>query len=317
MSRVVISCSLQIDMNMKPYIFVALAVMVLSWNNIMSQDFSGKYMMQSGNSELTLILKHKGNGIYNGSLSGNGNTFLLQGNLLNGVLQGTIGEDQNSVMFLAELNNGILTLVMAETDMSNQPVLSTAQTLVFHYRAESDNVVKQHNQGSNNVIINDITLSNEQIKELERIYGIQPQPGSYWYDTKSGLYGVMGYSAYGFMYPGHNLGRLRRDASGGNTNVVVNGRELHQSEWAVWSYILGYWIQPGNYWLDEQGNAGYEGNPLPVVNLYSAASQNAYQGQGSGGDNFWSTRFSAGNSYAGNQQGYVSVPGYGPVGYGF
>ncbi len=172
--------------------------------------------------------------------------------------------------------------------------------------------------GKNNaVIINEIVLTNEQIDELEQIYGIRPQPGSYWYDARSGLYGAAGYSAYGFMYPGHNLGRVRRDASGGNTNVVVNGRELHQSEWLVWSYILGYWIQPGNYWMDENGNAGYEGNPIPLVNLYLAAQQNAYQGQGGGGDNFWSSRFSAGNYNSGNRQGYVSVPGYGPVGYGF
>lgn len=297
--------------------FIVLVITALLWNHIVAQDFSGKYLMQSESSELTLILEHDGNGIYGGSLSGNGNTFSLEGTLQNGVLQGMIGDDQNSVMFMAELNHDILTLVMAETDMANQPVLSTAQTLVFHYQSSSDNIDKQHSTGRSDVIINDLVLSNEQVEELVRIYGIRPQPGRYWYDTRSGLYGVMGYSAYGFMYPGHNLGQLRRDVSGGNTNVVVNGRELHQSEWAVWSYMLGYWIQPGNYWLDEQGNAGYVGNSLPVVNLYMAAQQNAYQGQGGNGDNFWSSRFSAGNYDAGNQQGYVSVPGHGPVGYGF
>ena len=33
-------------------------------------------------------------------------------------------------------------------------------------------------------------------------------------------------------------------------------------------------------------------------------------------DNFWSTSFSAGNYNADNTEGYVSVPGYGPVDYG-
>ena len=42
-----------------------------------------------------------------------------------------------------------------------------------------------------------------------------------------------------------------------------------------------------------------------------------YNGQGGSGDNFWSTRFSAGNYDSNNQRGYVSVPGYGPIGYGF
>ena len=40
-------------------------------------------------------------------------------------------------------------------------------------------------------------------------------------------------------------------------------------------------------------------------------------GSGGGGDNFWSSMLGAGNSNADNTQGYVSVPGYGPVGYGF
>ena len=70
------------------------------------------------------------------------------------------------------------------------------------------------------------------------------------------------------------------------------------------------------YWLDKNGNAGLEGNPMPLENLYLAAQRNNYAGAGSGGDNFWSTRFSAGNSNSQNTHGYVSVPGNGPVGYG-
>jgi hypothetical protein len=113
------------------------------------------------------------------------------------------------------------------------------------------------------------------------------------------------------------LGNLKANASNGQTNVFVNGRELPLIEWLVWSYVLGYYIQPGNYWFDHLGNAGYVGNPIPTVNLYLAAQQNGYNGQGSGGDNFWSTRFSAGNYDQSNTRGYVSVPGHGPVGYGF
>jgi hypothetical protein len=168
-----------------------------------------------------------------------------------------------------------------------------------------------HGQG---VIINGNELTSEQLTQLEEIYGVKAQAGSYWYDAKSGMYGVVGQPAYGFMYPNHELGDLARNASAGNTGVIVNGRELPQAEWVVWSQVLGYWIQAGSYWFDAQGNAGYEGNPTPVVNLYLAASQNGYQGNSGGGDNFWSTRFSAGNSYGGT--GYVSLPGGGMVSYG-
>ena len=164
------------------------------------------------------------------------------------------------------------------------------------------------------VIINGNELSSEQLAELESIYQVKALPGSYWYDAKSGLYGVKGQAAFGFMLPNHEFGELSRDASNGTTGVIINGRELPQLEWVVWSQVLGYWIQMGSYWFDDKGNAGYEGNPTPVVNLYYAASQNGYQGNSGGGDNFWSTRFSAGNSYGGT--GYVSLPGGGMVSYG-
>jgi hypothetical protein len=112
-------------------------------NEIIAQDFSGKYLMQTGNGELVLLLEHKGGGNYGGSISGNGNTFLLQGSIQNRVLQGTTGDDLNPVMFIAELNGGVLTLVMAETDAANQPVLSTAQTLVFHYQSAVEDADSQ------------------------------------------------------------------------------------------------------------------------------------------------------------------------------
>jgi predicted ester cyclase len=167
------------------------------------------------------------------------------------------------------------------------------------------------------VVINGAALSEKQIAELEQTYNVRPLPGNYWYDAKSGLYGVVGYQAFGFMYSGHDFGQLDGNASNGDSRVIVNGRELPQQEWIVWSKVLGYPIQQGSYWFDQNGNAGYEGSPVALVNLYVAAQQNAYRGAGGSGDNFWSTRFSAGNYDSGKQRGYVSVPGYGPVGYGF
>lgn len=172
-------------------------------------------------------------------------------------------------------------------------------------------------QTTGKVIINGNELSTEQLLILENIYGVKAQSGNYWYDSKSGLYGITGQAAFGFMYPDHDFGTLNQNASSGNTGVFINGRELPQSEWAVWSQVLGYWIQRGSYWFDSRGNAGYEGNPYPVVNLYIAASQNGFSGNSGEGGGFWSTRFSAGNSYEGNQTGYVSLPGGGIVGYDY
>ena len=168
------------------------------------------------------------------------------------------------------------------------------------------------------VVINGRTLGPRQIDEIRRRYGIDPRAGSYWYDGRSGLYGVVGYPAFGFMHPGHDYGPLAANASNGNTGVFINGRQLPQQEWQVWSQLLGYAIRPGRYWLDGQGNAGSEGNPRPEDNLYATAQRNAYRSGGAGGgDNFWSSRFGAGNYDQGGSRGYVSVPGHGPVGYGF
>ncbi|MFC2084068.1 hypothetical protein ACFLS9_03345 [Bacteroidota bacterium] len=302
---------------MKYFCFILIMLTAISGNMLIAQDFDVKYLMQSESGELSLIFENKKDGNYSGILAAEGITYILQGSIQDGLLSGTVGDELDAIIFEAELNTDGLTLVLVETDEFNQPILETAQILLFQRQSVGDELANQPKTDSKEVMINDTVLSKEQIEELIETYGIEPLPGDYWYDTKSGLYGVVGYPAYGYMYAGHDFGSLRRDVSQGNTNVVVNGRELPQTEWAVWSYILGYWIQAGNYWFDDQGNAGYEGNPLPLVNLFVAAQQNTYQGRGGSGDNFWSTRFSAGNYDSGNQRGYVSVPGHGPIGYGF
>ncbi|MFC2101165.1 hypothetical protein ACFLRZ_04975 [Bacteroidota bacterium] len=238
------------------------------------------------------------------------------GEINDGKLMGDVGDSNSNIVFQADINDNMLTLLLFETYDDGTPNYSTSQTMIFEKLSESDD--QQVMQAENEKIkINSINLSEEQIREIENTYGIRPLPGNYWYDSRSGLYGVVGYPAYGFMYAGHDFGTIDQYASAGNTGVIINGRELPQSEWAVWSYILNYWIQPGAYWMDEQGNAGYEGVDVPMVNLFVAAQQNSYNGQGGSGDNFWSSRYGAGNYDSGNQRGYVSVPGHGPVGYGF
>lgn len=173
------------------------------------------------------------------------------------------------------------------------------------------------------VIINGHQLSHSQLEDLQLIYGIEPQTGAYWYDQVSGMYGLIGEGISGFMYSEHQFGEMYANCSDGNTGVFLNGRELPHEEWLVWSQVLGAYIQPGAYWFDRFGNIGLEGDAHPVANLYLTAKQQTMAaGQstsafGGSQGNFWSSRFSAGNSNAGNTQGYVSVPGHGPVGYGF
>lgn len=162
------------------------------------------------------------------------------------------------------------------------------------------------------VIMNNKEWDANDLTAFEQVYGKAPAPGDYWYDKISGMYGVMGQPAAGFLRPGHEYGDLPSYASNGNTKVFFNNRELSQIEYMGLCATIGTYVMPGHYWLDAMGNAGMQGNPFPLVNLFAAAQQRNFGG-GGGGDNFWSSRFSAGNSDG--DSGYVSVPGYGAVGY--
>jgi hypothetical protein len=283
-----------------------------------SQDFSGSFAGRSDAGSAVLTLKIGAHGDYAGTLQSTAMTLAVKGTVKNNILSGTVGDKSEGLGFRAQWNGKQLSFTMFEVDERGNPIAETNETMIFQRSSDSPVLSqKTGEQGAGAVIINGVALSNEQMAEIEKAYGVRPKAGSYWYDAKSGLYGVVGYPAYGTMLPNHRFGPMKSDVSKGTTGVFINGRELPALEYAVWSYMVGSWIQPGKYWLDHQGNAGYEGNPMAVINLYVAAKQNGYRGQGGSGDNFWTSRFSAGNSDSGGQRGYVSVPGYGPVGYGF
>ena len=72
------------------------------------------------------------------------------------------------------------------------------------------------------------------------------------------------------------------------TDIYVNGYELTQEEVYSLETIVGR-IQPGRYWLDNQGYYGYEGGPA-MGNLYTLA-------EGSGGNGY--NRSSDGSLYTG------------------
>ncbi len=125
-------------------------------------------------------------------------------------------------------------------------------------------------QGDRHVVINQVPLADAEVASLERQYGVQIQNGSYWYDARSGGWGFEGGPAVGVIPAGLALGGpLRADASGGNTGVFINGRELHAQDVAALYALTGY-VEQGRYWVDAYGNAGPEGGPA-LVNLYELA----------------------------------------------
>lgn len=110
------------------------------------------------------------------------------------------------------------------------------------------------------VYVNRQKLSNEVVQYLQQQYGEIPS-GRYWYDPIAGLWGYENGPTQGKVAPGVAVGgALPEDISGGGTGVYINGRELHPKEVDYLRLQFGY-VNPGRYWLNNNGVGGYEGGP--------------------------------------------------------
>jgi hypothetical protein len=133
-------------------------------------------------------------------------------------------------------------------------------------------------------VINGRELTPQQVQALVAIYRFPPPKGNFWYDSRSGLYGMEGREAAGYIRPGHNLGPLSPRASNGNTAVFINGREINQEELAFFQILFNGQVQRGRAWLDgTTWNIGVEGNAIPIANLALAvqAAQQRVRSAGS------------------------------------
>lgn len=127
--------------------------------------------------------------------------------------------------------------------------------------ARSDRTDEER-ESSRNVAINRTRLDDASLAGLCGMLGVDLPDGNYWYDNRSGSFGLWGGPALAFLPSNLDLGGpLPANASGGGTRVFVNGRELHADDVLGLSRILGP-ILPGRYWLDGQGNYGFEGGPV-------------------------------------------------------
>jgi hypothetical protein len=127
------------------------------------------------------------------------------------------------------------------------------------------------------VYVNGKQLRDDQVNFLEQKYHSRIPDGYYWYDRLCGAWGVIGGPTLCTLEPNHDIGGpLQPGASGGNTGVFVNGRELHYLDIALLQRVVPM-IIPGRWWLDVYGNFGNEGGPM-LGNLWAMA-----QSQGSSG----------------------------------
>ena len=155
--------------------------------------------------------------------------------------------------------------------------------------------------GAAGVLVNRVRLPSEVLATLESAYRTTIAAGRYWYDPYSGLWGREGGPTVGRIEAGLDFGaELAEDASGGGTWVVVNGRRLPPVELAMLTQLVGP-VLPGRYWLDEHGNAGFEGGP-PLVNLVAAHRRSQTPAGG------WSRNTPGGNWGGDGSCSYYSHP---------
>ncbi|MBT8491747.1 MAG: hypothetical protein KJO07_01695 [Deltaproteobacteria bacterium] len=129
------------------------------------------------------------------------------------------------------------------------------------------------------VTVNGVPLTQNQLMAFARA-GLPLPSGHYWYDRVSGAFGRMGMATALFIGPNRPMrGRLSENASNGRSHVIINGRRLTFAETQYLTQLVGQPIQPGRYWLDAMGNAGFEGGPA-VVNLFRVARNRPGAGGG-------------------------------------
>lgn len=145
-------------------------------------------------------------------------------------------------------------------------------------------------QSQTDVYVNGQQLQAAYLQQLEMYYQTKVQPGRYWYDPYCGLWGMEGGSALGVLMPNLQLGgALQADASGGNTGIFINGREIDATERVQWEQLVGK-ITPDRYLLDAWGNVVtesgvYQLNLIQVVQQQMQAGYYSNQQQFEGYDN--------------------------------
>ncbi|KAH7517906.1 hypothetical protein FEM48_Zijuj09G0113700 [Ziziphus jujuba var. spinosa] len=114
----------------------------------------------------------------------------------------------------------------------------------------------------NLVFVNEEPLSQE---ELVRLQSCQHpprklKPGSYWYDNMSGMWGKEGHKPCQIISAHLEIGgRIKQNASKGNTNVHINGREITKAELQMLKLAGVPCEGKINYWVSEDGSYQEEG----------------------------------------------------------
>ena len=253
-------------------------------------DLTGRFVSEE-NSLLALQLEQRGDGSVTGYFSSPSGPVAVSAGPSGRELRGTMrAEDGTFEILLRPQGDRVLVRFMSEPDgkvhsfrRAEQPAdegmttITTAGGTVISPNGPRDPTTPRSSPAALTervVIVNGKRLSAAQLEQIERTYRVNILPADYWYDRRTGAWGIKGGPTRGFVLPNLELGggRLAADASGGGTQVFINGRELHPQDVYILQSCLPAPIQRGRYWVGADGIGGYDGGP-PLFNLVALCRQ--------------------------------------------
>ncbi len=254
---------------MKKRLFLSTLFLLLPCGTVFGQEYAGTYTIHGADGSFTLTLTQTGSEV-RGRLTGDGQSLELTAYAGADGMSGTVTGSGEPLAFVARLcpEGDHLFLAFGVREGFVRADARDAIQLTF-----------ERERSQTYVVINGVRLSEQKVRALEGQYGVSIPEGNYWYDKICGAWGHVGGPTVGYVLPGLAIGgRLRPDASNGNTGVFVNGRELHFQEVRELRLLVGI-VYPGRYWLDTQGNYGFEGGPA-LGNLKAIAQRTGVRREG-------------------------------------